>query len=602
MPNSLIKANSMQKKYSRIFILFWTALLLISLVLPLFAGDYYTRFISLIFIYIILAIGYNISAGFSGITSFAFAAHYGVGAYVSAVAITRYNMPFLVGLLAGAIASGIVGLAVSLPSSKVKHHYLALISIGLLGIVQQVLNEWQWFTGGSGGMYIPSWNFFNIVLDTFQKYYFIFVIMLFCVVLQRNLLKSRWGRDLIAIKNNEIAAAGVGINFSKYRIAGYFLCSMLAGLAGSVYASFSGYLSPDTFNFEFTVFILLMAVVGGEGTLTGPIIGAVFVTVIPMLFNATPDLKQIVFGALLVILPQIMPAGIAGNIKKYFKEIDNNKYILEKAEQNEFDIARNVTENNTGTVDILVVKGLTKRFGGVTAVDGLDMTIKRGTIHSLIGPNGAGKSTTVNMITGIDKPTEGSIIFNGEEITGNKMFNLTRKGLSRTYQHVRLFNNLSVVENVAIGGRLSYTYSIIDSILRTRKMKKEERKSFHEAMEYLKIIDLEDKANYDPESLSAGQQKLLELARALYMKPELLVLDEPCAGLSETETKEFSKIIKKIRNAGISILLIEHHMDLVMEISDYITVIDYGKKIAEGDPVSVNSNPVVRTAYLGEGA
>ncbi|MBS4214979.1 branched-chain amino acid ABC transporter ATP-binding protein/permease [Neobacillus rhizophilus] len=602
MPNSLIKANSMQKKYSRIFKMVCAAALLISFVLPLFAGDYYMRLISLIFIYIILAVGYNISAGFSGITSFAFAAHYGVGAYVSAVAITRYNMPFLVGLLAGALASGLVGLVVSLPASKVKHHYLALISIGLLEIVQQILNEWQWFTGGSGGMYIPSWDIFSISLNNFQKYYVIFIIMLFCVVLQRNLMKSRWGRDLIAIKNNEIAAAGVGINYSKYRIAGYFLSSILAGLAGSVYASFSGYLSPDTFNFEFTVFILLMAVVGGEGTLSGPIIGAVFVTFIPMLFNAAPDLKQIVFGALLVILPQVMPAGIAGTIKKYFKEIDNNNYIVEKTEGNEFDIERNVIKNNSEIEDILVVKGLTKRFGGVTAVDGLDMTIKRGTVHSLIGPNGAGKSTTVNMITGIDKPSEGSITFNGKEITGDKFFNLTKKGLSRTYQHVRLFNNLSVVENVAIGGRLFYSYSIIDSIFRTRKMKKEERKSFHEAMEYLKIINLNDKANYDPESLSAGQQKLLELARALYMKPDLLVLDEPCAGLSETETMEFAKIIHKIRNAGISILMIEHHMDLVMEISDYITVIDYGKKIAEGDPASVNTNPVVKTAYLGEGA
>ncbi|WP_040207430.1 branched-chain amino acid ABC transporter ATP-binding protein/permease [Neobacillus jeddahensis] len=602
MPNSLLKANSKQKKYSRIFTMFCTVSLLVSFVLPLFAGDYYMRIISLIFIYMILAIGYNISAGFSGITSFAFAAHYGVGAYVSAVAITRYNMPFLIGLLAGALASGLVGLVVSLPASKVKHHYLALISIGLLEIVQQILNEWQWFTGGAGGMYIPSWNIFNIMLNNFQKYYFILIIMLFCVALQRNLRKSRWGRDLIAIKNNEIAAAGVGINFSKYRIAGYFLSSMLAGLAGSVYASFSGYLSPDTFNFEFTVFILLMAVLGGEGTLSGPIIGAVIATFVPMLFNATPDLKQIVFGALLVVLPQVMPAGISGTIKKYFKEIDHNKYIVDQTEQNEFDIQSNFMKDHSEMEDILVVKGLTKRFGGVTAVDGLDMTIKRGTVHSLIGPNGAGKSTTVNMITGIDKPSEGSIIFNGKEITGNKIFNLTRKGLSRTYQHVRLFTNLSVVENVAIGGRLFYTYSIFDSIFRTRKMKKEERKSFHEAMEYLKIINLYDKANYDPESLSAGQQKLLELARALYMKPDLLVLDEPCAGLSETETLEFSKIIHKIRNAGISILLIEHHMDLVMEISDYITVIDYGKKIAEGDPASVTTNPVVKTAYLGEGA
>lgn len=595
------RTNTTQKKYSYIFTLLWTTLLMISIAVPLFAGNYYIRFLTLIFIYIILAIGYNISAGYCGITSFAFAAHYGIGAYVSALAITRYNMPFFVGLIFGAVASGVVGLVISLPASKVKHHYLALISIGVLEIVQLLLSEMQWLTGGAQGLTLPSWKILGLNLNNMHKYYFILIIVVLCVVFQRNLVKSRWGRDLIAINNNEIAASGVGINCNKYRVIGYFVSSMMAGVAGSIYASFSGYISPDTFSFSFTVFVLLMVNLGGQATLSGPVIGAIIAATLPEIFNASPDLKQFVYGGLLIIIPQVMPAGIVGTVKKYFKEIDDNRYITEKPIENESDNAHNAIRINSIDDEILVTRGLTKKFGGLTAVDSLDITTKRGMVHSIIGPNGAGKTTTVNMISGIDKPSEGTIYFKGKDITGIKMYNLVQQGLARSYQHVRLFGKLSVVENVAIGARLFYSYSVIDAIFRTRKMRREELKSFHEAMEFLKLINLEGKANDDPESLSAGQQKLLELARALCMKPELLVLDEPCAGLSETETEEFSMLIDKIRNTGISILMIEHHMSLVMKVSDYITVLDYGKKIAEGDPVSVNTNPLVRTAYLGEG-
>lgn len=533
-------------------------------------------------------------------TTFASASLYGIGAYTSAVAITRYHLPFFVGMLGGTLAAGIVSLLVSIPAAKVKRHYLTLVSIGLLEIVQRILIEWQSVTGGSVGYYLPAWKITGITLNTTQKYYFILIIMILCVTFQRNLVKSRWGRDFIAIKNNEIAASGVGINCSRYKIIGYFLSSMLAGLAGSLYASYSGYLSPDTFGFSFTVFVILMVIIGGQGTLSGPIIGAIIATFIPELFNATPDLKQIVYGLLLIVLPQIMPGGIAGTIKKRFREIDDNKYILEASDETEFDFDSYRIKKSSDAENIMVVKGLTKKFGGLTAVNNLDMIIKRGTVHSLIGPNGAGKSTTVNMITGIDIPTEGSVVFNGKEVTGKPIHNLVKQGISRSYQHVRLFGNLSVLENIAMGYRLFYNHSMVDSIFRTKKMNREERKSFHEAMQYLKFIGLDGKENCDPESLSAGQQKLLELARSLCMKPELLVLDEPCAGLTESETKEFANLIKKIRNAGISILLIEHHMSLVMEISDYITVLDYGKKIAEGNPISVNKNPIVRSAYLGE--
>ncbi len=552
------------------------------------------------FIYVILAIGYNIALGYCGMVTFSAAALFGVGAYASAVAITRYGMPFGVGVLCGILVSSLVSLVVSIPAIKVKGDYLALVSIGVLEIMQQIMIGWQSATGGSVGFNVARWKILGLPLDLRGKYYAIFVVMVLCLVFQRNLVKSRWGRDFKAMRDNEITAGGLGINYPLYRVFGFLFSAGLSGLAGAVYASFIGYLSPDSFGFSFSLFVLLMVVVGGSGTLSGPVIGAAIATIIPEFFNASPDLKQIVYGLLLVVLTQVLPGGLVGTAKKFFHEIDDNIFVDEDSRKGVFNLSDHKVSSTCDTENILTIRGLTKCYGGLTAVNALNMTVKRGTIHSLIGPNGAGKTTTVNMITGIERPTAGAVEFNGNDITGIRMWDLIHKGVSRTYQHVRLFAGMSVIDNVVVGERLSYSHNLLGALFRTRKMRREERASYEAAMDYLRVIGLGEKLNDAPGSLSSGQQKLLELARALCMKPELLVLDEPCAGLTETETEQFSGLITKIRNAGISVLLIEHHMSLVMEISDYITVLDYGKEIAEGTPEMIAPNPEVRRAYLGE--
>jgi ABC-type branched-subunit amino acid transport system ATPase component len=290
---------------------------------------------------------------------------------------------------------------------------------------------------------------------------------------------------------------------------------------------------------------------------------------------------------------------LGGRVKKRFRAIDDNNFV-EAAEDGPPISFEKYRVDSDGPENILDVKNLTRRFGGLTAVGNLDFTVKRGTVHSLIGPNGAGKTTTVNMITGIDKPTEGSVFFNGEDITGMEPFISVKRKIARTYQHVRLFKELRVIDNVAMGGRIYFSYGLAGAIFNSAKKRKEEKDAYLEAYDCLKLIGLGDKADFDPGSLSAGQQKLLEIARALCEKPKLMVLDEPCAGLNETEVAELSDIIGKIKDVGITVLMIEHHMSIVMGISDYITVIDYGRKIAEGTPAEVSVNPAVRKAYLGE--
>jgi ABC-type branched-subunit amino acid transport system ATPase component/ABC-type branched-subunit amino acid transport system permease subunit len=575
--------------------------LVFCLVFPLMAGNYYLRFAIIIFIYAILSIGYDISSGYCGMLTLSAAAIFGAGAYASAITITTLKMPFLIGMLAAVIVTGLISFLISLPAYKVKGNYLALISLGLLEIIQRILNDWISLTQGAAGFFLPAWSIFGIPLSNYAKYYVVLFFLALALLFEWGLVKSRWGRDFIAVKDDEVAASGIGINNRKFKVIALLISSMIIGVAGSLYASYSEFVSPDTFGFYLTILVLLMVVIGGTGTLSGPIIGVVVVMIIPEFFNASPDLKQIVFGSLLIVLTQVMPGGIAGSVGKRFSAIGDNTFIADAKDRPPINFERYKVEAD-GEENILEVKNLTKRFGGLTAVGNLDFAVKRGTVHSLIGPNGAGKTTTVNMITGIEKPTEGTVVFNGDDITGMESFITVKAGIARTYQHVRLFKDMRVIDNVAMGGRIYQTYSMADAIFHSGKKRREEKESYLEAYDCLKLIGLGDKSNFDPGSLSAGQQKLLEIARALCEKPRLMVLDEPCAGLNETEVAELSKLIREIRDVGISVLMIEHHMSIVMGISDYITVIDYGMKIAEGTPAEVSVNPAVRKAYLGEEA
>lgn len=599
MPKFLIKTGPLRKKYSLWFNILKLALLFTCLAFPFMAGNYFLRFAIILFIYIILSIGYDISSGYCGMLTLSAAAIFGVGAYASAITITTLKMPFLVGMLVAMVATGLISLLISLPAHKVKGHYLAMISLGILEVVQRILNEWSSLTQGAAGFFLPKWSIFGMELSNYAKYYVIFFFLILIMLFEWGLIKSHWGRDFIAVKDDEVAASGVGINNRNFKIIALLISSMVIGVAGSLYASYSEFISPDTFGFYLTIFILLTVVIGGTGTLSGPAIGVTVVMIIPEFFNASPDLKQIVFGGLLIILTQVMPDGIVGKIKKHFGAIEDNRHIENLSDRMPISFEKYKVSAD-GPENILEVKNLTRRFGGLTAVGNLDFEIKRGTVHSLIGPNGAGKTTTVNMITGIDKPSEGSAILIGEDITGMEPFVSVKRGIARTYQHVRLFKDLRVIDNVAMGGRIYYTYSMAGAIFHSRKKRQEEKEAYLEAYDCLRLMGLDSKSNFAPGSLSAGQQKLLEIARALCERPKLMVLDEPCAGLNETEVAELSEIIKKIRDVGITVLMIEHHMSIVMGISDYITVIDYGKKIAEGTPAEVSVDPLVRKAYLGE--
>lgn len=600
MQRSSHTAAALQKKYKSSLFAVWGLVLAFLLVAPLFIGKYYVGFVTLLFLYCILAIGYNIASGFCGVTTFATGALYGCGAYVSGILITTYDVPFLAAALIATLAAGLLSFVISLSAYKVSGTYLALVSYGLLEVVTRVIVEVHEVTGGSSGFHIDKWVVFGHAISRNEKYYIILAVMLLCFLLQYNIRKSQWGRDFLTLKSDRIAASMLGINVPKVRTIGFLISALIAGLAGALYGSYAGFIAPESFNFNVSLIVLLMVITGGSGTLSGPVLGAAIIHFLPQLFNDNADLKQMIYGIMLIVLLQALPRGIVGNIKRKFAELEFNLTNDKIDESVEIDFSKYGNNDPDGPEDILVVEGLTKQYGGLTAVGDLSFTVKKGSIHALIGPNGAGKTTTVNNMTGIEMPTSGKVYLNGNLITGKKSHEIAHLGISRTYQHVRLINSLSVLDNVVVATRLARGYGLGTAIFHGKKLREVDEANYIEAQECLNLIGLGDKANEMPQNLSAGQQKLLEICRALVVKPKLLILDEPCAGLTESETEQFSIVMKKIKETGISILFIEHHMSIVMGVSDMITVIDHGVKIAEGVPSEIANDPIVRKAYLGE--
>ena len=600
MQKSSRTATALQKKYKAALYAIWSIVLAFFLAAPLIVSKYYVGFITLMFLYCILSIGYNIASGFCGVTTFATGALYASGAYISGILITSYHVPFLLAALIATVVAGVLSFMISLSAYKVSGTYLTLVSYGLLEIVNRIVIEWYDVTGGSSGFHVDKWEVFGLQISRNAKYFIILGIMILCFILQHNLRKSQWGRDFLTMKDDGVAASMLGINVSKTRTIGFLISSLIIGLAGALYASYSSFIAPESFGFNTSVMVLLMVITGGSGTLSGPILGAAIIHFLPQLFNGYSDLKQLIYGAMLIVLVQVMPRGIVGNIKAKFAELEYNLINETIDQEKKLDFSTYGNYDEDGPEDILVVEGLTKQYGGLTAVGDLSFTVKKGSIHALIGPNGAGKTTTVNNMTGIEMPTSGKVYLNGQLITGKKPYEIAHLGISRTYQHVRLIKSLSVLDNVVMGTRLARNYGLFSAIFHSKKLREVDHENYVEAQECLNLIGLGDKANEMPQNLSAGQQKLLEICRALVVKPKLLILDEPCAGLTESETEQFSVIMQKIKETGISILFIEHHMSIVMGVSDMITVIDHGIKIAEGVPKDIAADPVVRKAYLGE--
>jgi branched-chain amino acid transport system permease protein len=425
--------------------------------------------------------------------------------------------------------------------------------------------------------------------------------MIVAFVLQRNLVDSDFGRKIRALKHSEIAAASVGIDVHREKVAVFVISAMFAGLGGALFAHLQNFINPDDFQFVNSIFFLLTMLFGGAGTLIGPFIGSALLTFLPQLLQDAEQYRLIIFAAIILVTLFFLPHGVAGILPFSTKDgRSGTSPDIFPVPPSSFDPkpSFDFAPRSDGS-PILAAMDIGKTFGGVTALRSVSITIETGKVHALIGPNGAGKTTLVNLMSGFYRPDSGAIAIGGAATRLMSLHHAARLGIVRTFQTIKLFGDMTAREHVMVGGELQSSARIFDYLLRTERYRQEERRRRELADSLLEFVGLGAFADAPASALAYGHRRLLEIARALAARPRLLLLDEPAAGLVANEIESLARLIEKLRERGLAIVLIEHHMDLVIAVSDTVTVLDYGEVISCGAVETVRNDPRVIEAYLG---
>jgi len=551
----------------------------------------------------LVAMGLVLLTGVGGLTSFGQAAFCGFGAYTTAVLTTAYGVSPWLTLPLSLLVSGLAAVLLGLVTVRLSGHYLPLGTIAWgLGLFY-LFSKLEFLGRNDGISAIPPLAIGSFrMIDPGAIYYAIWIAVLISALLTMNLLDSRTGRAIRALRRGHIAAEAFGVRAPRMKLLVFIYAAVLAGLSGWLYAHFQRAANPTPFGAQAGIEYLFIAVVGGAGYVWGGVLGAAIVVILkeilqsylPLLLHGEGQLETIVFGLLLVVLLQLAPAGVWPWLMSLWpfeprrRPPDTSLVLPARARPAE-----------TPNV-LLEVSKARKQFGGVIAVNDVSFDVQAREIVALIGPNGAGKSTTFNLITGVLPATSGHISVLGRPIHHAPPQEIVKLGISRTFQHVKLVPDMSILENVAIGAHLRGHASALSSMFRLDRA--DEARLLAEAARQIERVGLADQIDAPAGSLSLGQQRIVEIARALCVDPMLLLLDEPAAGLRHMEKQRLAALLRQLRDGGMSVLLVEHDMGFVMDLADRVVVLDFGTKIAEGAPDAIKRDPEVIKAYLGVAA
>ncbi len=545
----------------------------------------------------IVAIGLVVLTGVGGITSFGQASFLGFGAYTTAILTVQTGMSPWLTLPAALAVSAVAALLIGAITLRLSGHYLAVGTLAWSVSLYYTFANLDLFGRNDGISGIPPLSLEGLRLIDGRMYFsVIWIGVLLAALATANLLDSRAGRAIRALRGGAQAAASFGVNTPRARTLAFVHAAVLAAFAGWLYAHMQRSVNPTPFGLNAGIEYLLMAVVGGAAHIPGALLGAGLVTVVnnllqdllPKLIGTQGNFETIVFGAILVLTLQASPEGIWPHIARV-------RPRPHRVRPDAAPLAARVMPPRGAP--LLSVRGLNRTFGGLVAVNDLCFTLTAGEIAGLIGPNGAGKTTTFNLLTGVDQPGGGSVEFLGQSLVGLRAPAIARLGIARSFQHVRLVPSMSVIENVVIGAHLRGRAGPLRGVLRLDRA--EEAQLYAEAARQLVRVGLAAQADRPATSLALGQQRVVEIARALCLDPVLLLLDEPAAGLRHNEKAELAALLRRLRGEGVTILLVEHDMDFVMNLADRLVVMDFGTMLAEGTPETVRRDPAVIEAYLG---